>query len=137
MKDWEEPGVLQSMGSQRVGQDLATEQKLETLPPFASGLGDRLNCLSGLTKCMILNKQQQQEFWRKPKTAEKKVSRSWCELTAQRLPLGRSVVEPVRGLESGSSDHFLLDCTKRNPVNEGALTILSENIRAIVQGKFK
>ena len=46
-------------------------------------------------------------------------------------------MEPVRGLELGPSDHFLLDSTKRNPVNEGALTILSENIRAIVQGKFK
>ena len=50
MKDQEEPGVLQSMGSQRVGHDLASEQQLETLSPFASGLGDRLNCLSGLTK---------------------------------------------------------------------------------------
>lgn len=76
-------------------------------------------------------------FWRKPETAEMKVSGRWSGLTAQRLPLGRRVVEPVRGLEWGPSDHFLLDSTKRNPVNEGALTILSENIRAIVKGKFK
>ena len=50
VKDREEPGVLQSMGSQGVGHDLATGQQLETLPLFASGLGDRLNCLSGLRK---------------------------------------------------------------------------------------
>lgn len=51
---------------------------LDTLPLFASGLVDRWPTLVVKEKHVILNEQQQQKVWRRPETAEKKVSGNWC-----------------------------------------------------------